>query len=360
MVETLRLLWQENTLFNIGSFMLILAAGGLLIWGLQKYILRFIHLLMEKRWPEADKYVSSIDKLLTLLLWIFLLNLGLQQVYLTDFLRETVNYFIIGLIIIFSVLILQKTTFFLLSQYFKRRTEDEAQQEKVLSMIWNVAKIFIWLFAFLFFLDNLGIQISGLIAGLGIGGIAIGFASQSMIQDIFSYFTIQIDKPFEIGDFIIVGDFMGVVEYIGIKTTRLQSLSGEQLVFSNGDLTNSRIKNFRRMKRRRIVFNFGVTYDTPLEKLREIPGLITDIIENIDNTEVNRVHFQAYGDFSLIFEVVYYVNSKEYLDYMNIQQEINFKMKKEFKEREIEFAFPSRTIYLKQDKLEVYPRDVKS
>ncbi len=360
MVATLRFLWQENSLVNVGYLVLILITGGLLIWGLERYLLRFIHRLMEKKFPEADKYISSIDKLITLLLWLFLINLALQQLYLTDYLKDIISYTILGLIIIFSVLILQKTAFFILSQYFKHRTEDEAHQEKVLSMIWSIAKIFIWLFAFLFFLDNLGIQISGLIAGLGIGGIAIGFASQSIIQDIFSYFTIQIDKPFEIGDFIIVGDFRGVVEYIGIKTTRLQSLSGEQLVFSNGDLTNSRIQNFRRMKRRRIVFNFGVTYDTSLEKLREIPPLITDIIENIDNTEVNRVHFQAYGDFSLIFEVVYFVNSKEYLDYMNIQQEINFKMKKEFKERGIEFAFPSRTIYLKQDKLEVYPRDIES
>jgi len=267
MVATLRLLWQENSLVNIGSLVLILVTGGFLIWGLEKYLLRFIHRLMEKRWPEADKYISSIDKLVTPLLWFLLINLGLQQLYLTDYLRDIVNYSILALIIIFSVLIIQRTAFFLISQYFKHRTEDEARQEKVLSMIWSIAKVFIWLFAFLFFLDNLGIQISGLIAGLGIGGIAIGFASQSIIQDIFSYFTIQIDKPFEIGDFIIVGDFRGIVEYIGIKTTRLQSLSGEQLVFSNGDLTNSRIQNFRRMKRRRIVFNFGVTYDTPLEKL---------------------------------------------------------------------------------------------
>ena len=159
MVETLRLLWQENTLFNIGTFALILTAGGMLIWGLQRYILRFIHLLMEKRWPEVDKYISSIDKLVTLLLWVFLINLGLQQLYLTDYLRDIINYNILGLIIIFSVLILQKTAFFLLSQYFKRRTKDEARQEKVLSMIWTIAKVFIWLFAFLFFLDNLGIQI---------------------------------------------------------------------------------------------------------------------------------------------------------------------------------------------------------
>lgn len=354
MRESLIYLWQENSLIEVGNFFLILLVGGILLWGLQKFIIKYLHRMMEKRWPEADKFILTVDSLLTFLLWTILINFALQQLYLTDFLQRSINSIVIAIIIILAVLILQKTIYFLLKQYLKHRTDADDKQEKIFALVWGIFKVFIWLFAFLFYLDNLDIQISGLIAGLGIGGVAIGFASQSVIQDIFSYFTIQFDKPFEVGDFIVVGDFRGIVDYIGVKTTRLKSLSGEQLVISNGDLTNSRIQNFRRMQRRRINFKFGVVYETSLEKLREIPPLIKNIIENIDNTEVDRVHFHEYGDFSLIFEAVYFVNSREYIDYMNIQQEINFKMKKEFSDRGIDFAFPTRTIQLKNNLNHLY------
>ncbi|MFW5790784.1 MAG: mechanosensitive ion channel family protein, partial [Bacillota bacterium] len=142
-----------------------------------------------------------------------------------------------------------------------------------------------------------------------------------------------------------------VVEYIGIKTTRLRSLSGEQLIFSNTDLTSSRIHNYRRMRKRRINFKFGVTYDTSLKQLKEIPEIVREIIESKEKTEFDRAHFHAYGDYSLIYEVIYYVLDKEYITYMDIQQEINFELKEIFKEKEINFAFPTQTINLNQENL---------
>ncbi|MBK5134227.1 mechanosensitive ion channel, partial [Candidatus Bathyarchaeota archaeon] len=142
-----------------------------------------------------------------------------------------------------------------------------------------------------------------------------------------SYFIIFFDRPFEIGDFIIIGDFLGTVEDIGIKTTRLRSLGGEELIFSNQDLTNSRVRNYKRMNRRRIVFKFGVIYQTTLTQLKKIPQIVEEIITQIPETTFDRAHFASYADFSLNFEVVYYINNSDYKKYMDIQQEINFQLK---------------------------------
>ncbi len=200
-------------------------------------------------------------------------------------------------------------------------------------------------------LDNLGFNIGALIAGLGITGIIIGLAVQNIVGDLFSSFCIIFDKPFEVGDFIIVGDFMGVVENIGIKTTRLTSLGGEQLVFSNSDLTGSRIRNYKRMAKRRIVFNFGVEYGTEETKLKSIPATVKSIISAIEDTTFDRAHFQKFGDSSLYFEVVYYVLSPDYSKYMNIQERINFEIYSTFKNADINFAFPTQTLHIKEGHL---------
>jgi len=213
-------------------------------------------------------------------------------------------------------------------------------------MIYTVIRVVFWTVAILVILDNFGVKISTLIAGLGIGGVAIALATQAILKDLFSYFIIFFDRPFEIGDFIIVGDFMGVVEHIGIKTTRLSSLGGEQIVFSNTDLTDSRVRNYKRMAKRRVVFKLGVIYQTTSQQLKEIPKIIESIIKSIDDAVFDRTHFLSYGDFSLDFEIVYYVIGNDYNKYMNIQQEINFRIKEEFEKREIEFAYPTQTLFL--------------
>lgn len=197
-------------------------------------------------------------------------------------------------------------------------------------------------------LDNLGFEISALIAGLGLTGIVIGLAVQNIVGDLFSSFCIIFDKPFEVGDFIIVGDFMGAVENIGIKTTRLTSLGGEQLVFSNSDLTGSRIRNYKRMEQRRVVFGFGVEYGTEVGKLKSIPAAVKTIISDIENTTYDRAHFQKFGNSSLDFEVVYYVLSSDYNNYMDIQQRINLEIFSTFNKEGINFAFPTQTLHVKE------------
>ena len=202
--------------------------------------------------------------------------------------------------------------------------------------------------AFLLVLSNLGYDISSLLAGVGISGIAIAFALRSILEDLFSAFSIYFDKPFEPGDFIEVGKDRGTVQSIGLKSTRLKTLEGEELVISNKELTKSRVHNYKKMKKRRRTFEFGVTYDTNTKTLREIQNIVKQIIKDIDKIEFDRVYFTEFGDSSLKFKAVYYVNSPEFEEALAAQQEINLQLHKKFKEENIEMAFPTQTIHLEQ------------
>lgn len=223
-------------------------------------------------------------------------------------------------------------------------TEDPSEKSAV-DLLTKTAKFALWVMAILFILSNLNINITSFVAGLGIGGVAIAFALQSILSDLFSSFAIYFDKPFIVGDFIMFNNEKGVVEKIGIKTTRLRSLFGEEIVVSNKELTSSIIQNFKKMKERRVVFNFGVVYDTSTKKLREIPKIVEDIIESFKETRVERIHFKKFGDYSLEFEASFYLSTPDYKEYMDIQQEINLKIMEAFNKKKIDFAFPTQTIY---------------
>ncbi|MDT8903507.1 mechanosensitive ion channel family protein [Anaeroselena agilis] len=227
-------------------------------------------------------------------------------------------------------------------------TSGNPEKERSLRAIAPIFKVTVWMIGLVFLLDNLGFEISAVVAGLGIGGIAVALAAQAVLGDLFSYVAIVFDRPFEIGDFIIIGEHMGTIEHVGIKTTRIRSLSGEQVVFSNSDLTNSRIRNYKRMITRRVLFKFGVIYSTADEQLKEIPAIVKRIIEAAEGTTFDRAHFFSFGDFSLDFEVVYYVQGNDYNRYMDVQQTINLNLKEEFARRNIEFAFPTQTLYLQR------------
>lgn len=232
-----------------------------------------------------------------------------------------------------------------LSAYAARRGESGTNRVKPLMAVVN---LLVWVIALVFLLDNLGVEISAIVAGLGIGGIAIALAAQALLGDLFSYFVIFFDRPFELGDFVIFDDILGSIEHIGIKTTRIRSLSGEQVIVSNSLLTGARLRNYKRMAERRVVFSFGVTYDTGAENLRTIPELVRAIIERDRRVRFDRAHFKAYGASSLDFEVVYYALTPDYTIYMDIQQEINIALYEAFAERGIHFAFPTRTVVLER------------
>ncbi|MFH2202593.1 MAG: mechanosensitive ion channel family protein [Elusimicrobiota bacterium] len=208
----------------------------------------------------------------------------------------------------------------------------------------------LWVGALIFILDNLGVNVTAAVAGLGIGGLAVAMAAQSIFKDLFSSFVIFMDKPFKVGDFIIVGDMMGSVDHIGIKTTRIRSLTGEMLVLSNSDLTSSRIRNFKLMEKRRISFSFGVTYETPYTKVKAIPDMVREIFSADEVIQLDRVHFKAFGDSALQFDIVYYVLTGDYAVYMDSQQRFNLALMKRFADEGIEFAYPTQTVHLRPAK----------
>jgi len=233
--------------------------------------------------------------------------------------------------------------------WYSERRAKEKMSEHILFVLKKVVNFVIYLFAFFMILWIRQIDLTGAVVGFGVGGIAIAFALQNVLGDFFSAFTIYFDKPFEIGDYIVVGEYSGTVTKIGMKSTRVQLLQGEELVLANSELTKSSVRNFKKMRKRRISFSFGVTYDTSVEKLKKIPEIIKKIIdpkklEYVDN--LDRVHFTEFGDFSLNFDVVYYMKTKDYILYRDTQQAINFAIKEAFEKEGIEMAFPTQTIFL--------------
>ncbi len=307
-----------------------------------------------KKWAERtaavfdDFLIKVFKKNLIPLLYFGIFYLAARSLTLHATVSKIIDVLGIVLLTILAVRFLSSIIEFIIQEYWIKKTKDE-KSERSIKAILPAVKVVIWCVAVVFLLDNLGFRISTVVAGLGIGGIAVALAAQAVLGDLFSYFAILLDRPFEVGDFIIIGEYLGSIEHIGIKTTRIRSLSGEQLVFSNTDLTNARVRNYKRMEKRRVVFKLGVTYQTSRERLKEIPEIITNIIKNVDDAIFDRAHFSSYGDFSLIFEVVYYVMSGDYNKYMDIQQRINLAISEEFEKRGIEFAYPTQTLFLTKE-----------
>lgn len=209
----------------------------------------------------------------------------------------------------------------------------------------SLVKTAIWGLCAIFVLDNMGFNISHIVAGLGIGGVALALGAQAALGDLFSYFVILLDKPFEVGDSIAVGDLEGVVEAIGVKTTRIRNQRGEEVVMSNTAMTSARLHNFKRMTRRRAFAKIGVAYDTPVPILRQMPLAIERVVRECEGVTFGRAHFATFGESALVFELAYYVESSDYNVYMDRQQEVNFRLAEEFKARGISFAYPPLTTF---------------
>lgn len=332
-----------------------LIAFGLIVVGL--LILRVFRqtiLIRMKKWADktetdVDNYVvDGIEKFGIPIFNFIIIYFGINYLSLSEKATRYVHV-AIGVVITYYALRLISSTALLVLQTHVRKQEQGEEKVKQLGGIMLLLNIIIWALGALSLFANLGYDVTTIIAGLGIGGIAIALAAQNILGDLFNYFVIFFDRPFEIGDFIVIDDKKGNVEHIGIKTTRLKSLTGEQLVFSNSDLTNSRIHNFKRMERRRIAFTLGVEYNTPVELLEDIPGIIKDILTEFNDVTLDRVHFMTYGEFSLKYEIIYFVESSDFNRYADIQQQMNLKIYRRFKEKGIRFAYPTQTILLAKD-----------
>ena len=344
--EILQKTFLNNRILDYLICLFAFGSGILIVRLFKRYILARLKTWADKTHTTIDDHlIRGIDKYLLPLSYFGVFYLSIKFLTLHPALEKGVNVLGLILLTIFGVRFLLTIIIGGLETYFEKE-EKYKERKNFYAGIFTLIKVIVWFFAIFILLDNLGVKITPLIAGLGIGGVAIALASQAILGDLFSYFVILFDRPFEVGDFIVVGDYLGTVEYIGIKTTRIRSLGGEQIIFSNADLTNSRVRNYKRMEKRRVVFRLGVTYQTSLQQLKEIPVIIENIIRSVDDAIFDRAHFFSYGDFSLIFEIVYYVMGSDYNKYMDIQQEINFKIKEEFEKRGIEFAYPTQTLYL--------------
>ena len=233
-----------------------------------------------------------------------------------------------------------------LSRIGRPATPDAAALATSATAVAFVVRVAFWSVILLLILANLGFDVTAIIAGLGVGGIAIALAVQNILGDLFASLAIALDKPVVIGDFVVMGDFAGSVEHIGLKTTQLRSISGEQIILSNSDLLNSRIRNYKRMQERRVVLEIGVTYETPREKLRLIAGMLREIVTTDESARFDRAHLRGFGPSSIDFEVVYYVRSPEYNVFMDTQQRVALSIVDLFAKHKIEFAYPTQTIHM--------------
>jgi small-conductance mechanosensitive channel len=281
---------------------------------------------------------------------LFSVYLALRFIYVAPFLNKIILYALIIIAAYLVVRSIEKVIDYGIRKIFATKAKKGKQvNESMIRLLGKAAKIVLWLVAIVLVAANFNYDVSALVASLGIGGIAIAFALQNILTDIFASFSIYFDRPFEIGDFIIIGKDMGTVRHIGIKSTRLQTLQGEELVISNKELTSARVNNYKQMQKRRIVFAFGVTYETPTKKLKAIPQIVTKIINSIDLAKIDRIHFKEFADFSLNYEVVYYVDTSDYNKYMDVQQAINLKIKEVFEKEKIEMAYPTQTLFVKKN-----------
>jgi len=322
--------------------------GGILILRLFKQV------FLKRMYAWAEKTETNLDDIITRALERFglpLLNFlviywGINYLVLSTRAQRIVEV-ATGVVITFFILRLISTTIQVILHTHIRKQDGGEEKIKQLGGIMIILNLVVWTVGSLALFDNLGYDVTTIIAGLGIGGIAIALAAQNILGDLFNYFVIFFDRPFEIGDYIVVDDKKGTVEYIGVKTTRLKSLGGEQLIVSNSDLTKSRLHNFKRMDRRRILFRFGVVYDTKPEHLDEIANIVRQIVQAQAQVTLDRVHFASFGSYSLEYEVVYFVESPDYNLYMDIQHAINLRIARELKQRGIEFAFQTQMVLAK-------------
>lgn len=336
----------NNTILNYFLFIMSLVVSIATIKIIKRILIkRFKSWSKETKTSIDDQLVSSLSKKIIPILYLAAFYFSTKILNLNSILEKIISTISLAFTVAIGAMLVSSLILFFVNKYIENKING-ANSIIILKWIDRIIDVVIWSVALVLFLDNIGIKITSLITGLGIGGVAIAFAAQSVLVDLFCCFTIFFDKPFELGDFIVVGEQMGTVEHIGMKTTRLRALNGEQLILSNSDLTNSRISNYKTMEERRVLFRIGVTYDTTSNKLKEIPRLIKNIIDHVQGARFGRAHFCAFGAYSLDYEITYYVLSSDYDKYLDINQEIYFQIKEVFDKQSIEFAFPTQTLQL--------------
>ncbi len=319
----------------------------------------FEHYLKRLAKKTKTKLDDEILKNIKKPIYVLVIFFGIYFTYLNLIdltqLDQQIKWNIEGLLQLTQILLIAyiftRVTNVLFTWYAERQERKKKTSQHILFVFRGIFNAIVYLIAFFVFMVIKKIDLTGLAIGGAATAIVIGFALQSVLSDFFSAFSIYFDRPFEIGDYIVVGEYSGTVTKIGMKSTRVQLLQGEELVLPNSELTKASVRNFKKMIKRRINFSFGVTYDTSTEKLKKIPDIIKKIIdhEKLEHVDkLDRVHFTEFGDFSLNFEVVYFVKTQDYIKYRDTQQAINLAIKETFEKEGIEMAFPTQTIHLQK------------
>ena len=336
----------SNTLKGYSMWLLIFLAGLLAAYVFKKIILTRLQKWAEKTETKVDDFIIlHIRRTLMPMIYFGIFALSIRVLVLPAIVHKCLGVAWLVLVTLLGVRFLIEAIDFGVHDYLFRKGSGDNKIKGVNAILF-LLKAAIAMFALFILLDNIGIKVSALIAGLGVGGIAVALAAQAFLGDIFSFITILFDRPFEVGDFIVFGSESGIVEHVGIKTTRIRSIGGEQIVVSNTNLTNALVHNHKRMQQRRVALKLGVTYQTQKNELRDIPEILKDIIKSVKETQFDRAHFVSFGDSSLNFEIVYFVLNGDYNKYMDIQQEINYKIFDEFNKRKIDFAYPTQTLFV--------------
>jgi small-conductance mechanosensitive channel len=345
------LAFYGNPLWLWGVALGIAVAAYFILVLIRYTVVRRLVKLTERTENKIDDFLIDLLQRQTkkIFLFLFALLIGAQFLVLPATVDQVISKIVLIIVILQAAMwAIGVISFWITSTLERKKKEGDTSGVAAFSALRVVARIAVWSGVVLVILDNLGIDVTTFIAGLGIGGVAIALALQNILGDLFGSISIVLDKPFVVGDFIVVGDILGNVEHIGLKTTRIRSLTGEQIVMANNDLLGSRIHNFKRMEKRRISFSIGVTYQTSYEKLVLIPKITEDIFATTENADLDRVHFAAFGDFSLNYAIVYYVAAPDYNIYMDVQQQVNLELYKRFAEEGIEFAYPTQTLFVEK------------
>lgn len=337
----------NNTLFSYIVALMIFLVSLAVLRFFKHVIIRYLKTLCGKTKSDIDDmFIEATQKVFRPLFYITVsLYIALGSLFIPQNFQTYLYYFLMIVGTFYGIKFVSTLVDYGTRKYLEG-TKSERDENKM-NLMSNLAKAFLWLVAVLLILSNLGYDITTLVAGLGVGGIAIAFALQNILSDVFASFSIYFDKPFKVGDFIIIGDDLGVVKKIGIQSTRLTTLEGDELVLSNKQMIETRVHNYKKMRKRRVAFEVKVDPKTSVKKLKKIPKIMERIISKLGKVKFDRSHFKKFGDFGIVFETVYYIDSSDYNVYMDIQQDINLKTKQTFEKEGIKIAYPMQKLFLK-------------
>jgi len=338
--------WHDNSVPQ-WSLAALLALSTLLVLIIARHVAEVVLKALAKRGRIAHLGKVPTAIVASTRLWLLIplaMYVGATAVELPDKLDHGLDRLVV-------VMLLAQTAFWInalinlwLTGEIERRRNTDGEAVTALVLMHFIARVLVWTFILLVILNHLNFNVSALVTGLGVGGVAVALAVQNVLGDLLASLSIVFDKPFVVGDFIIVDNFMGTVERVGVKTTRLRSLSGELIIFSNSDLLKSRMRNYKQMFERRVAFNLNVAYGARTEQLEAVPAFLKQTIEANTPVRFDSAHFKEFGESALVFEAVYYVLSADNGLYMDIQQKINLEVHRYFAANGLDFAHPVRTL----------------